>query len=98
MRGRQGVPAIAIVGAAALGFAGVYGFTSPAAPSVAGTLGLSVAGCTIKGNISIETGERIYHVPGQYYYADTLIRPEYGERYFCSEAEARSAGWRRSRR
>ncbi|WP_244542837.1 hypothetical protein [Devosia crocina] len=48
--------------------------------------------CNIKGNVSIGSGERIYHVPGQRYYAETTIRPEYGERWFCSEAEARSAG------
>ena len=35
---------------------------------------LSGANCDIKGNISVNTGER----------------------YFCSEAEARAAGWRRS--
>ena len=98
MRGRRGVPAIALAGAAALGFAGVYGISNPAAPSVAGALGVSVANCTIKGNVSIDSGARIYHMPGQYYYAQTKISPEYGERYFCSEAEARSAGWRRSKR
>ncbi len=54
--------------------------------------------CRIKGNVSIDTGERIYHVPGQMFYAKTHISPEYGERWFCSEAEARAAGWRRSRR
>jgi hypothetical protein len=54
--------------------------------------------CDIKGNISIETGERIYHVPGQKYYAATRISPQYGERWFCSEAEARAAGWRKARR
>lgn len=54
--------------------------------------------CKIKGNISIDTGERIYHVPGQKFYRQTRIRPEYGERWFCSEAEARAAGWRKSRR
>ena len=53
--------------------------------------------CGIKGNISINTGERIYHVSGQKYYDQTVIRPEYGERWFCSEAEARAAGWRKSR-
>ena len=52
--------------------------------------------CKIKGNISINTGERIYHVPGQRYYADTIIRREYVERWFCSEADARAAGWRKS--
>ena len=98
MRGRRGVPAIAVAGAAALGFAGVYGFSNPAAPSVAAAIGSPAGECTIKGNVSIDTGERIYHVPGQYYYGRTKISPEYGVRYFCSEAEARSAGWRRSRR
>lgn len=54
------------------------------------------AGCNIKGNISFNTGERIYHVPGQVYYHDTTISMRHGERWFCSEAEARRAGWRKS--
>ncbi len=53
--------------------------------------------CRIKGNISINSRERIYHVPGQLYYDDTRISHEYGERWFCSEADARAAGWRRAR-
>ncbi|MDI5929008.1 hypothetical protein [Rhizobium leguminosarum] len=55
-------------------------------------------GCNIKGNVSIGSGERIYHVPGQEYYDETKISPQYGERWFCSEAEARAAGWRRAGR
>ena len=54
--------------------------------------------CPIKGNISISSGERIYHVPGQEHYDETIISPQYGERWFCSEAEARAAGWRKARR
>ena len=54
--------------------------------------------CVIKGNISINTGERIYHVPGQKFYSPTKISPQYGERWFCSEAEARAAGWRKAMR
>lgn len=54
-------------------------------------------GCTIKGNISKNTGERIYHVPGQEYYTETRIDRSSGERWFCSEADARAAGWRKSR-
>jgi len=53
--------------------------------------------CNIKGNISYLTGERIYHMPGQKYYWRTIISPWRGERWFCSEAEARAAGWRRSK-
>jgi len=55
------------------------------------------SGCNIKGNISLNTGERIYHVPGQRYYHDTVISLRHGERWFCSEEEARKVGWRRSR-
>ncbi|PHR25803.1 MAG: hypothetical protein COA37_01985 [Hoeflea sp.] len=60
----------------------------------------SVSGkeCAIKGNVSISTGEHIYHVPGQKDYRSTIIRPEYGERWFCSEADARAAGWRKAGR
>lgn len=53
--------------------------------------------CNIKGNISYNTGEKIYHVPGQKYYEGTVIDERSGERWFCSEAEARAAGWRRSK-
>jgi len=58
---------------------------------------LLVAGCGIKGNISTRTGERIYHVPGQRHYWATRINLFGGERWFCSEADARAAGWRKSR-
>jgi len=52
--------------------------------------------CNIKGNVSTK-GERIYHVPGQKYYDDTVIQASHGERWFCSEAEARAAGWRKAK-
>jgi micrococcal nuclease len=52
----------------------------------------------IKGNISLTTGEKIYHVPGGYYYDDTVIDETKGERWFCTEAEAVAAGWRKSKR
>ena len=48
--------------------------------------------CAIKGNISRD-GEHIYHVPGGRWYDRTRIRPEKGERWFCTEVEAREAGW-----
>ena len=52
--------------------------------------------CNIKGNIS--SNGRIYHRPGDENYARTSIRVDQGERWFCSEAEARAAGWRGARR
>jgi hypothetical protein len=53
--------------------------------------------CNIKGNISINSGEHIYHLPGHEHYDETIIRTDYGERWFCSEAEARAAGWRKAK-
>ncbi|RMF73824.1 MAG: hypothetical protein D6740_03175 [Alphaproteobacteria bacterium] len=52
--------------------------------------------CRIKGNISA-AGERIYHLPGDRYYAATRIDRWKGERWFCSEEEAERAGFRRAR-
>ena len=54
--------------------------------------------CNIKGNISHNSGRRIYHMPGDRDYARTRISPSRGERWFCTEAEARAAGWRRAGR
>lgn len=53
-------------------------------------------GCAIKGNISVSSGEKIYHLPGQRYYESTKIDPQYGERWFCTETEAIANGWRPS--
>ncbi|KAA9009929.1 thermonuclease family protein [Histidinibacterium aquaticum] len=82
---------------AALGLWG-YEVTSPAAFRRAGeSEGPAPAGdCRIKGNVS--NNGRIYHMPQDTYYAETRIDPARGERWFCSEAEARAAGWRRARR
>lgn len=59
--------------------------------------GPPLVGCSIKGNISKYTGERIYHVPGQKYWWATRMDLFHGERWFCSEAAAIAAGWRKSR-
>ena len=61
---------------------------SPSATPAAGP-------CLIKGNIS-KSG-RIYHVPGSRWYEKTKIDARAGERWFCSEDEARAAGWRAPR-
>ena len=52
--------------------------------------------CTIKGNISYTTEEKIYHVVGCENYDDTVINEAKGERYFCTEREALRAGWRKA--
>ena len=55
------------------------------------------ANCAIKGNISSK-GTWIYHAPGQRDYGATRISTAKGERWFCSEAQARAGGWRKARR
>lgn len=55
-------------------------------------------GCDIKGNTSRQSGERIYHVPGQRNYDDTVIESWKGERWFCTEEEAVANGWRKAKR
>lgn len=55
-------------------------------------------GCEIKGNISTKKSrEKIYHVPGQRFYEVTVIDPQKGERWFCTEEEAQDNGWRRAK-
>lgn len=60
------------------------------APAGAGPALRAVKGCVIKGNRS-RRGEWIYHLPGMPYYAQTRA-----EDVFCTEQEARAAGYRRA--
>jgi endonuclease YncB( thermonuclease family) len=52
--------------------------------------------CIIKGNVNRE-GERIYHMPGGNSYAKINMDAP-GKRWFCTEEEAKAAGWRRASR
>ena len=61
---------------------------SPSAPPV--------ADCTIKGNVNRQ-GDRIYFLPGNSAYGKVRMDKGLGERWFCSEEEALSAGWRKAR-
>jgi endonuclease YncB( thermonuclease family) len=66
--------------------------------AVTGTAPSRVASsvCVIKGNINSK-GERIYHTPASPWYDRTTVDESRGQRWFCSEAEARAAGWRPAR-
>ncbi len=69
-------------------------------PSRSPTLISSITkpGCIVKGNVSINTGNKYYHIPGMENYDNTVINPKYGEKWFCSEKEAVAAGWQKAPR
>ena len=62
-----------------------------------GTEGAPSLECVIKGNVS-RTGERIYHMPDQKYYAKIDMDKGADRRWFCTAEEAEAAGWRRALR
>lgn len=51
----------------------------------------------IKGNVAAD-GKRTYHVVTGEYYASVKMEPSQGDQYFCSEDDARAAGFKRSGR
>lgn len=56
----------------------------------------SSTACTIKGNVS-SSGEKIYHIEGCGSYNVTKINEARGERWFCTEEEAITIGWRKAK-
>ena len=51
----------------------------------------------IRDSISSK-GQKIYHIPGNLNYEMTKINENKGERWFCSEEEAKMNGWRKSKK
>lgn len=49
--------------------------------------------CIILGNIDESSGKRYYHIPGCPTYGRVKIDEARGERYFCTEAEAKKSGF-----
>ncbi len=70
----------------------------PLTPLTESVKPLTQPACTVKGNISVSTGRKLYHVPGMEDYETTAIDPLKGERWFCTEAEAIANGWQRAPR
>lgn len=52
--------------------------------------------CVIKGNI--DRTRKTYHVPGCTQYPYTVVEEDIGEQWFCTEKEAREAGFTKSER
>lgn len=80
---------------AKVGLWGACPLVEETAPPASNSITSQPSSCIIKGNIS-SSGEKIYHLPGCGSYTRTQIDAGRGERWFCSESEARAAGWRRA--
>ena len=91
--GLEKVIRIAVVGVIAIVAMKFSGSRSPSPIT-----SVTKPGCNIKGNISIETGNKVYHVPGAEDYDSTVIDSTHGERWFCTESEAIANGWRKAPR
>lgn len=69
---------------------------TPNAPTSTNNQQQTTNSCLIKGNIG-STGDKIYHLPGCGSYEKTAIDESRGEKWFCAEDEAQSAGWRKAK-
>ncbi len=93
---RSGVGTIFGLGGAAIALVMATQFGPSRSPSL--VTAVTKPDCVIKGNISISAGNKVYHLPGMEDYESTVISPEKGEKWFCTEAEAASAGWQKAPR
>lgn len=53
--------------------------------------------CLIKGNYRRDRQTRIYHLPECFNYEKIVIDQEAGDRWFCSETEAKAAGFQKAK-
>lgn len=73
-------------------------------PSFAGMPGIGsicdyseTTDAAIKGNVDSRTAQRTYYVPGSFFYETIAVSADDGDRWFCTEAEAAAAGWRKDK-
>jgi len=53
--------------------------------------------CAIKGNIDFPINKYTYHLPGCTQYETAIVQEDKGEQWFCTEAEARKAGYTKAK-
>jgi hypothetical protein len=61
-----------------------------------GKKGQGASAPVIKGYILNNTNEKVYYLPGSQAYKRVRIDESKGMKYFCTEKEAESAGWKKS--
>jgi len=53
--------------------------------------------CIIKGNLDKNSNAKTYYLPGCAQYSFTVVEKDIGEAWFCTEAEARQAGYTKAK-
>jgi len=53
--------------------------------------------CNIKGNIDKSENTRLYYYPGCAQYDFTIVEKDIGEKWFCTEEEAKTAGFTKAK-
>lgn len=53
--------------------------------------------CVIKGNIDFPINKYTYHLPGCTQYETAIVQEDKGEQWFCTEAEAKKAGYTKAK-
>ena len=56
-----------------------------------------IKGNIIKGNIDFPINKYTYHLPGCTQYETAIVQEDKGEQWFCTEAEARKAGYTKAK-
>ena len=51
----------------------------------------------IKGNVEAVTGDLVYYAPDSLFYSTTEVNEDDGDRFFCTETDAVSAGFKKSK-
>lgn len=102
-RSGRKVRVILISGLAATGVAALvlvaalwFGWLTPFAPELISIRKAIDPRCSIRGITSKATGERIYFASGQVFHHYMPSKDNASEQWFCSEAGARAAGYRRA--
>lgn len=76
---------------------GLWTFCISSFPSLPSQPSLPISPfCNIKGNIDIATYEKFYHLPNCSHYKQTILNLAYGDQWFCTEKEAKAAGFTKS--
>lgn len=87
-----------VVGLAILAATALFAMQLSPGRSPSPLAAITKPGCVVKGNISVGTNSKVYHLPGMEDYGSTAIDSASREKWFCTESEVITNGWRKAPR